>query len=558
MKKALIVIVVVFLVLCGGGGWFAMQALKAKNAGPPKDGTATVEKGDVVNQVVETGTIDAVLSVEVKSRVSGRLAKLYVDEGDIVKAGDLIAVIDPKETQLQVDQTKAQLRGAESGVARSSIEIEQRRISANASYKQAQAQLEQVRQELKIQPTLTKSSVAQAQSSLTSAKKELQRLITSVQPNELTAAQTAKREADANYANANADYERQLELEKKGYVAKKAVENAKLGLDLAQARLESATANLSRVASQQKLEVQKAEEDVKRLQAQLDQAMANRIQDSVKRSQYEAALASVEQARAALRDVEALQKGKEQSMASVAQLSSVVGNSMRELGETEIRAPISGVVTQKLVQEGELVASLSGFSSGTPVVRIEVRDAMRVKLNINEIDVAKLAVGMPAEVTVDALSDRTLKGRVSKIAPASTATGQTAAAAAAGADPVVKYSVEVRLTENEPRLKSGMSAKCSMETLSRKDVLRLPTDFVGTEGKDRFVMLAPDPKNPKAKPTRQVVTVGASSGAFIELTGGVKVGQKVVKPEYKGPTRKGAMQFGPDREEEAPAEGSKK
>lgn len=551
MKKAALIIGVLLLVMCVAGGYGVKLYMAAKNKPKPVSNDALVQKGDVTVKVIETGTIDSVKSVEVKSRVSGRLAKLLVDVGDVVKQGDLIAIIDPKESQLQVDQAKAQLMGAESAVARAGIEIRQRKISSKAAYDQAVARLQQVRSELKVQPSLSKAAVEQAESSLASSEKELVRLKTSVHPNERTAAETTKKEADANYANARSEYERNVELQKKGYVSKKAVENAQLSIDLAKARLESAEASLSRLDSQQRLEISKAEEEVSRLESALRTAKANRVQDVVKQREYESAAAAVEQARAALDDVAALEKGKEQSIASAKQLSSVLGNSERELGETEIRAPISGVVTQKLVQEGELVASLSGFSAGTPVVRIENRDQMKVTLDINEVDVTKLSAGMDVDIDVDALPNQPLKGSISKISPISqNMTSTTAAAAAATGEPVVKYTVEVLISNKEPKLKSGMSAKCSMLVVNRKNVLRLPLEFVGKEGTVRFVMIAPAGKEKNAKGTKQVVKVGESSGAFIEIVSGVKEGTKVVKPDFKGPERKGMMQFGPDRPEE--------
>src|SRR5205823_5832479 len=100
---------------------------KPAGADAKADATVKVSRQDLSVKVVETGTVDAVKSVEVKSRVSGRLKRLLVDEGDHVKAGQLIAVIDPKETELAVRQQEAQLRGAVSQVKRTGIEAAQRR-----------------------------------------------------------------------------------------------------------------------------------------------------------------------------------------------------------------------------------------------------------------------------------------------------------------------------------------------------------------------------------------------------------------------------------------------
>src|SRR5437870_3640895 len=103
MKKVVPILLIVLVLFCGFGSYI-FRAIKSATAKKSTDNAVTVSRGDVVNQVVETGTVDAVKTVEVKSRVSGRLAKLLVDEGDHVTVGQLIAVIDPLETKLLVDQ----------------------------------------------------------------------------------------------------------------------------------------------------------------------------------------------------------------------------------------------------------------------------------------------------------------------------------------------------------------------------------------------------------------------------------------------------------------------
>ena len=210
---------------------------------------------------------------------------------------------------------------------------------------------------------------------------------------------------------------------------------------------------------------------------------------------------------------------------------------------------MSGIVTKRYLETGELVTALSAFSAGSSIVRIEDRQTMRVKLNVNEIDVARLAKGLTAKVDVDAIPDKSLNGRVTKIAPASIAlAAQSMAQGAAGStDAVVKYEVEIVLDQTDPKLRSGMSAKCTLEVLRRDKVLLLPIEFVGKDKEGRFVMLAP--ATPTAKPVRKAIRAGASSGAMVEIIEGVKEGDKVVRPAYTGPPRAGFMQFGPDEGE---------
>jgi len=69
--------------------------------------TVKVEKGNITNTVTATGTIEAVISVNVGTQVSGIINKVYVDFNDIVKKGQLLAEIDKKSLINQLEQTKA-------------------------------------------------------------------------------------------------------------------------------------------------------------------------------------------------------------------------------------------------------------------------------------------------------------------------------------------------------------------------------------------------------------------------------------------------------------------
>lgn len=519
--------------------------MKPPAAGGDSKTTATVEKGDLKIEVVDTGTIDAVKNVEVKSRVSGRLKKLFVDEGDMVTAGQLVAVIDPQETQLQVSQNRAQVRGAESRIAQTNIEIEQRRATNIASVKQAEFRIAQLEREVRAQPILTQASVKSARASLDSAQQDLQQLEKTTHPNQRVATDVALKEAEANYANAKADYDRQVELLGQGYVSKRIVENSGLSLELARVRLQQAKQNQDTLAQSQRIETSNAQQALLRAQAAYDQARANTFQDEVKRKEYQSALADLAKAKVALRDVDSMRQTNIQNHASVDQLRSVLDDSLRQLGETEIRAPMSGIVSQKLMQEGELVSGLSSFNSGSAIVRIEDRGAMRVNLSVNEIDTARLTKDMHAEVTVDAIPNTIFGGTVKKIAPTSVAAGQATNASQINTDSVVKYQVEIWLDRADARLRSGMSARCKLISAERKGVLTLPADYATKSPEGNYTVELPS-TDPKAKPVTKSIKVGLVTNTKIEILDGLKLGDKVKKAKFSGPERTGMMSGGPD------------
>lgn len=504
-----------------------------------------VEKGDVGITIIENGTVDSVKTVEIKPQVTGRIAKLLVDEGSVVKAGDLIAIIDPKPTQLQLDQSRAQLLGAQSSVDRSSIEIRQRITTSRASLMQAEARVRQLELDLKSSPAILQSEINQAKANLESAIQDRDRLLSNSQPTQRAAAKASLDEADQNLKNAEIDLRRQKELEDKGYVSTKAVENASLAVELAKARYNTAKTTYDRIEAGFTSELARAEESVKNARAALSRASTNLYTLDSKRQDLRSAKAELEKAKAGMSDPAVLQKTRLQGKASVMQLQSAMQETERLLRETEVHSQISGIVTKRLLQVGENATGLGQFSSGSTIVRIEDRTHMRVKLAVNEIDVARLSIGMEAEVNVDAVPNKTLKGSISKIAPAKqTQEGQTALV---GSDTVVKFEVEIMLSEVDPGLKSGMSAKCTMRVANKKGVVYLPTEYTEKKGNDYFAYLpAPNPKDPKSKPVAVPIKVGLVTSSKIEILSGLKAGDKVIKPEYKGPSRKGFMQMGPD------------
>jgi len=545
MKKVLSILAVLLVVVCGIGGLM----MRARSAGQqPKSAikTDSVTRGLLNVQVVETGTIDANKTVDVKGRVTGRLSQIFVEEGQLVKAGDLIALIDPKETKLMYDQGAAQLRGAQTAVDRGVIEIEQKRASAIASLHQSEVRRDQLKIESDIQPTLTEESIQEAQTALNTALEERKRLNNSIHPTQRASTESQLREAEANYANAKKDYARQTELESKGFVSGKVVESAQLTLDVARTRLDSAKTSNEKLEAQLAAEIAKADEAILQAKAGLNRALTNKSQNTLKKQDYLQAVDDYLKAKAALADIDISIKQRQQNIATVDQLSSALKDAARQLGETDIRAPMDGIVTKKALQVGELATGLSQFSSGSTIVKIEDRSSMRVKLDVNEIDVARMRVGMKARIDVDAIPNHIFEGVVSKIAPASKdiqADTGAATSSTPSTDAVVKYQVEIKLSSSDPLIRSGMSAKCSLDVIHDENVLKAPVDYVVREGDKTYLLLAGS--NPK-KPERRLVRVGPQSGSEIEILSGVKEGDLLVKPAYAGPARKGAMQFGPD------------
>ncbi|TSA40528.1 MAG: biotin/lipoyl-binding protein, partial [Verrucomicrobiales bacterium] len=93
---------IVLLVAVGAGAWL----FKKKGDDAPEFQTTKVTRGDITQAVTATGTLNPVLNVQVGSQISGIIQKLHADFNSRVKAGDLVAQLDPATYQMRVQQNE--------------------------------------------------------------------------------------------------------------------------------------------------------------------------------------------------------------------------------------------------------------------------------------------------------------------------------------------------------------------------------------------------------------------------------------------------------------------
>lgn len=528
------------VLLIAGGVFWALRGTGAK-ANNLNERLYTVKRGSISVDVTESGAIEPVRTVEIKSRVSGRLAALYVDEGDPIKKGQLLARIDPREVQQQVEQGSAQVESAKASTERARLALEIQAREVRLQVRQAELRVEQLERELKAQPVITQAAIRAAETAYQNAQQNLHLIQQVKQPQERVEVENAVRDAEARLQEAQHNYERVRTLLEKGYVSRQQLDAAQTALTLAQSQLQSARQRQQQLAEQQRIELETAKANLESARAELERARASAVQDEIKRKAYEAALADLETARNRLREIEMRQLELKQAQAAEKQASSQLRNWLIQLAETDVRSPIDGIVTRRYREVGELVMSgTTGFGEGTPIMQVADLSQMRVKLNLNELDVAKVRVGMPVEVKVDALPERTFQGVVKRIAPAAQqpSGGSSPLSSALG---VVKFAVEVYLQQSDAALRPGMTARCRILTATRKNTLILPLEALGKEGNRDYVLkLNPNARDPQGKPKREklFVKVGLRNASYAEILDGLREGDQVAKPPFAGPARR--------------------
>jgi HlyD family secretion protein len=126
-KRWIFIGIAVVLVLLIAGGVIAATRNSTK-LDPSK--LAKVDRNDLAKSVVATGKVEPIVKVEVKSKASGIVTKLYVDAGNRVKKGQLLAQLDKQEIQAQVEQSKAGLQAAEANLSSSEADWQRAKVDA--------------------------------------------------------------------------------------------------------------------------------------------------------------------------------------------------------------------------------------------------------------------------------------------------------------------------------------------------------------------------------------------------------------------------------------------
>src|SRR5437773_3210423 len=123
MKRLLSLLIVAALV--GAGVWAYLYTQSIGNA--PRYRLARVERGPLTAAVSATGNLNAVITVQVGSQVSGQIKELHADFNTVVKKGQLIARIDPEIFEAKVNQAKGELEAAQATVLNQAAQVEKAR-----------------------------------------------------------------------------------------------------------------------------------------------------------------------------------------------------------------------------------------------------------------------------------------------------------------------------------------------------------------------------------------------------------------------------------------------
>lgn len=440
-------------------------------------------KTQVVTFATSRNTITAPGTVQANRRglatisppVSGKLARIMVNPGDTVRAGQPLAVLNSYDVaQAQAAQRDATL---DAGQAEAAVQ------TARAQAAQMSAKLDGALTTLRRQKQLAQAG-AFSQAPLASAQAEV-----SQAQSELTQAQTELQTKSAAAGRADRLMKDQL-------ISQSDLELAHAGLQQSQARVAQAATRVAlakqALAREQKVysgdllskqAVQSAEADVRAAQADLQ----------VGRSQVRSAQAALVSARGRV--------AAARSNLGVLQGS---GHTEAGTGQVTLYAPLGGVITELTATIGQTV------ERSTTLMTISNVNTVLVQANVPERDAARIKIGRPVEVTVTGYPGATYAGVVQTVG--------------SRVDEKTR-SLLVQCLVNNPggRLKPGMFASVDLATSTGAGAISVPTTAIDNDGDKQYVYVAKGDGY-----DRRLVQTGPATASTTQIASGLRPGDRVV------------------------------
>ena len=464
MKKRIIIILIIAAIITGG--YFGLQELNKRRDAQTVANfqTETVKKGNLTAIVGATGTVRSNQTAILSWQTSGQIGNISVELDDQVKADQILATLDKASLSQNLIMAEADLVTAKRN-------LENLKDSQLA---QAQAQ----------------SALANAQDALDTAKtkRELK--------NYARASDAVYQETYANYIVAK-DYAKQWE-QRYDQVDNLSEDNPIRANALAEwaaakHRLDTAEANLRYIELRpDPVEIAIADANLAVAQAKYDDALRewNRLKDGPDPDDIIAAQARIDLIQASI-DL------------------------------SKLKSPFAGTVTQVMSKEGDQV------SPGTVSFRIDDLSHRLVDVQIPEVDISRIKVGLPARITFDSISNQDYNGVVNEVARVGTSS--------AG---VVSFNVTIELSDADENVLPGMTAAVNIVISEIQNVLIIPNRAVRIKDGERVVyVLKPGDILPTATP----ITIGAISDLQSEVVAGVNEGDVIVlNPPAEVPTGPGS------------------
>jgi len=456
-KRWIVAIAVVVVAGLGFAGWQFVSGQRETTAQAQASMETAAVRQDTLHVTVEgTGNLAPRVEIQLAFLSGGEVAEVLVEEGQVVEAGQPLVRLEMDDLELDLARAEASLATAEGQLAQLLAPPRPEEIAAH------------------------EANLAAAQGRVSAAI---------ANRDQVTAGSDAPAiaSAEARVATAEMDYRAALRaydsIDKKTDGDRK--EQARYDLWAAEIALDAAQTQLDvLLVGADADEVRAAQADVAAAVAQRDaaQAQLDLLLAGPTEEQVQAAEAAVDQAHVA------------------------VDQAWLQLERAALIAPWEGTVTSLDVEIGEMINPVQ------PVIVLSDLTALEVDVNLDETDVAHVALAQEAHVSVDAFPGVGMAGEVTYVAPkADTFSG------------VVLYPVTVRLMVSDLPVRAGMTADVEITTATQEGALIVPLRAVHTEDGRAYVDRLGDNGVERVE-----VTLGLTTDTEAEIAGGLAAGDVVV------------------------------
>jgi HlyD family secretion protein len=483
--KPWMLIPLLLLVLGGGVGAIVLKSQKG-----PKldlDKLTVVTKTEALQlKVTASGTIEPIRSVNISPKNAGRLVELYVEQGDTVTAGQLLARMESRDVSAQ--RTQAEGRIAQ-------IQARLKELAAGDTSRDneiAASRVDQARSDL----AAAESRLGESLATLNNASGERSQVRAGIVENQAQAD-----EAQATLRLARSQFKRNQQLAAEGAISRDRLDE----LQATVLRAEAAAARTQATVSRGSSAIARLEANIAAAQSRVRQA---EISVSQARERLEQSQLELDRSRAPKRP-EQLDQVRAELIQAQGQLQAIEV----QQSDTEIRAPFSGTITQRYAQPGAFVTpttAASSTASATSTSIVAIAEGIEVIANIPEVDVDQIKPGQPVEIRVDAYPDKPFEGKVRLIAPA-----------AIKEQNVTSFQVRGSILDGQ-LLRSGMNADLTFLGGKTEQSLVVPTVAIVTQNGETGVILSKE-----GEPKFQAVTIGDSVDNQTQILKGLNNNDRV-------------------------------
>lgn len=496
-RKRLIVLTISVLVLVAVVAIGATKIFGKKDKDDADEKKEVVRRGEFIVKVRESGNLESLISVEVRSNVEGEIEALYIKEGDFVERGQPLLKIDDEQVLEQKKQAEANRDARRSQLEQAKLRIEMTEKQQESAITQAQNAVEVAKAALESLDANTRQRITEAETQISTTQNQFQQDEIALRQSDIELqqarlrkkrAQAAEESAKVAFETAESELKRNQGLFEKKLVSKRVLEEAEAARANALSQYETAQNDVesqtNAVESQQEtIDVRRKALENRQATLQLHTKNLGTIRES-QGAQKRQLDAELENARTRLQQIlETTDEEKQLTVhaevgaqAVLLEADSTLKAQEERVDWTTVIAPMSGIVTRLNVEEGEIVTSgRSAFSQGPAILTIADLSRMVVKTRINEVDIAKIELGQRVEIRVDAYRDKVFEGRVSEIAPSAYTPDQRAGQQGDG---TITFEVMIEVVGSPAELLPGMSADVDIVVMEDDNVLQLPIDSV--------------------------------------------------------------------------------